>query len=297
MAPPASGHVVSLVLQLLENFNISSHDAQAWSQVIEAIRFGYALRGQTGDREFSEKTRWAVEMVQNGTWAEEIMNSHVKKNAVQFRGPYDDMDSYIQAGPLYENFDGTHTTHVSVLGPDGSAVSCTSTINLYFGSRVMTDDGIIMNNEMDDFSTPGTINSFGYPAAPENFVVPGKRPMSSTSASIVVDEEGRARFATGAAGGSKIITGTLLSIINALDWDMTLEENLNAKRIHDQLRNETRYESGFEETLVRELAEMGYNMVENPWYMAVVTSVSSLKEETEAAGDPRKKGTGRVIRA
>jgi len=286
--PPASGHVMSIMLQLLENFDLSSQDARAWSQIIEAMRFGYAVRGQTGDPDFSEKTKWVVEKIQNGTWAEEILKEHVKKNKNQFRGPYDDVEKYMQAGPLYENFDGTHTTHVSVLGPNGSAVSCTSTVNLYFGSRVMTDDGIIMNNQMDDFSTPGAVNSFGFPAAPENFIVPGKRPMSSTSASIILDDEGRARFVSGAAGGSKIITSTLLSIINALDWDMTLEENYLAKRIHDQLRMETRYEPGFDETLLEELREMGYNMVENSGTMAVVTSVSSLSEETEASVDPRK---------
>ena len=297
--PPASGHVLAAGLQLLDNIDLSSKDAEAWSQIIEAVKFGYALRGLTGDIELSEKTKTVVEMVQNGTWVEEIMRDHVKKNKVKFRGPYDDVHKYVQAGSLYENFDGSHTTHVSVLGPDGTAVSSTSTVNLYFGSRVMTDDGIIMNNQMDDFSTPGTTNSFGYPAAPENFIAPGKRPMSSTSATIVVDyeETGKACFITGAAGGSRIITSTLLSIINALDWSMTLEENQNAKRIHNQLQMETRYEPGFDAGLLAELRELGYNMEENPGTMASVSSISILGEEIEAAGDPRKQGSGRVIKA
>ena len=294
--PPASGHVLSIVLQLLDNFDLSSQDAQAWSEILEAIRFGYAIRGQTGDPDFSEKSKWLVEKVQNGTWSKEILKENVKKNKNQFRGPYDNVDEYMQSGPLYENFDGTHTAHVSVLGPNGSAVSCTSTVNLHFGSRVMTDDGFIMNNQMDDFSTPGAVNSFGFPAAPENFIVPGKRPMSSTSASIILDEEGGARFATGAVGGSRIITSTIQSIINALDWGMTLEESLNAKRLHDQLTTETRYEPEFDEKLLEELRKMGYNMVENRGIMSAVSSVSSLKEETEASGDPRKQGSGRVIR-
>ena len=64
------------------------------------------------------------------------------------------------------------------------------TVNLYFGARVMTDNGIVMNNEMDDFSTPGFKNAFGYDPSPENFVEPGKRPMSSSSPSIVFDSDG-----------------------------------------------------------------------------------------------------------
>jgi len=294
--PPASGHVLSLVLQLLNNFDLSSQDATAWNQVLEAFRFGYAVRGQTGDPDFSNKTEWLVEKVQNGTWAREILGDFVKKNKNQFRGPYNKVDKYMKAGPLYENHDGSQTTHVSVLGPDGSGVSCTSTVNLFFGSRVMTDDGIMMNNQMDDFSTPGVINSFGFPAAPENFIVPGKRPMSSTSASIIVDEEGNARFVSGSEGGSRIITGTLLSIINALDWNMSLEENLKAKRIHDQLTMETKYEAGLDETLLEELRDMGYNMVENDGIMSCVSSVSNLRGFAEASGDPRKQGSGRVIR-
>jgi gamma-glutamyltranspeptidase/glutathione hydrolase/leukotriene-C4 hydrolase len=295
--PPASGHVLSLVLQLLDNFDLSSRDATAWSQILEAFRFGYAMMSQTGDREFSDKTKWVVEKVQNGTWAEEIIRDHVKKNKNQFKGPYDDKEKYKKNGPLYENSGRGHTTHVSVLGPDGSGVSCTSSVDLYFGSRIMTDDGIILNDSMVDFSTPGTTkNFFGFPGAPENFIVPGKRSLSSISASIVVDDKGKARFVSGAAGGPMIITSTVLSMINALDWDMTLDENINAKRIHDQLGNGTRYETGLDETLVEELTDMGYTMFENVHFIAVMSIVSSLRNETEASGDPRKQGSGRVIK-
>ena len=295
--PPASGHVISLMLQLLENFDLSERNTESFTQIIETMRFGFAMRSQTGDQDFSNKTKWVLERVKNGTWASEIQEEHVKKNKNLFRGPYGNMDKYYEAGPIYENHDGSHTTHVSVLGPDGSAVSCTSTVNTFFGSKVMTDDGIILNNQMNDFSTPGSVNVFGFPAAPENYIVPRKRPMSSTSASIIVDSDGNAQFATGAAGGSRIISSTLLSIINAVDWEMSLEENLQAKRIHEQLLTKTTYEAGMDEELVEGLRNAGYNMVVLNGYNSVVTSVSNLGESIEASGDPRKGGTGRIVRA
>ena len=292
--PPASGHVVALTLQLLNEFDISTRNTTAWNYVLEAFRFGYAMRSQTGDVKYSAKTAWVEEKISNGSWAREILRTDFKAEAGVLT-PHIDINQY--SSPIYENFDGTKTTHVSVLGPDGEAVACTSTVNLYFGSRVMTDDGIVMNNEMDDFSTPGVENSFGYQPSPENFIVAGKRPLSSSSPSIVFDDAGHARFVTGAAGGSRIITGTLLSLINALDWGMTLEENMAAPRLHDQLGLETLYESDADATLVQELGAIGYNMTLKSGYMSVVTSVSSLGGETEAQGDPRKEGTGKVVKS
>ena len=297
--PPASGHVVSLVLQLLDNFSLDTpktdRDPIIWNKILEAFRFGYAMRSQTGDAEFSEKTRWVMEQIQNGTWARNVMENNMEAGPDGVIRPHHNVKDYMDSLPVYENYDGTHTTHVSILGPQGEAVSVTSTVNLYFGARIMTDDGIILNNEMDDFGTPGVINSFGYEAGPENLIVPGKRPMSSSSPIIVFNAEGEAQFVTGAAGGSRIITGALLSVIRALDWDMDLKKNVNSRRLHDQLNLETLYEQGTNMDLVDALERIGYRMRERRGAMCVVTSVSNLREQTEAEGDPRKEGTGRVV--
>ena len=298
--PPASGHVIALALQILDNFQLSTFETlKAWNYIIEAMRFAFAMRSQTGDPKFSMQTVDIVESIHEKKYMEKFVKEHFTEDNNGRLHPFTDVNNYSK--PFYANYDGTHTTHVSVLGPDGEAVSCTSTVNLYFGSCVMTDNGIVMNNVMDDFSSPKFENAFGYQPSPENFIVAGKRPMSSTSASIVLDRDGEASFVTGAAGGSRIISSTILSLINALDWKMSLTDNQNAVRIHDQLHDgQTLYEvldvvKPLDPTIKDGLTDLGYNMTAWERGMSAVTSVSRLSGNIEAAGDPRKGGTGIVI--
>ena len=120
---------------------------------------------------------------------------------------------------------------------NGLVISLTSTVNINFGSGVMVPEtGLIMNNEMNDFSIPGTSDAFGYAPSPANLIVPGKRPLSSISP-VIVDfvTNGSFYFATGASGGSHIITATLQSLWHVLDQNTTVFEALAAPRFHDQL--------------------------------------------------------------
>ena len=116
-------------------------------------------------------------------------------------------------------------------------MSLTSTINTNFGSLLMVPEtGLIMNNEMNDFSVPNTTNAFGYKASPANFVSPGKRPLSSMSPVIVEFlVNNTLYFITGAAGGSRIITATIQSLWHVLDQNMNVWEMVEAPRFHDQL--------------------------------------------------------------
>lgn len=117
----------------------------------------------------------------------------------------------------------------------GNAVSLTTTINTYWGSQVMTPDGFILNNQMDDFSSPGQgVNSFGFSPSPVNFIRGGKRPQSSISSSIAEDlSTGEIRVATGSAGGSRIITATLQYLHHAIDQNMTAFDAAHEPRWHD----------------------------------------------------------------
>lgn len=117
------------------------------------------------------------------------------------------------------------------------AISMTSTVNTDFGSGVMVPEtGLVMNNEMNDFSIPNTPNEYGYAPSPANFIKPGKRPLSSISPVIVESlETGEIYFITGASGGSYIITATLESLWRVLDEKLTATEAVAAPRFHDQL--------------------------------------------------------------
>lgn len=117
------------------------------------------------------------------------------------------------------------------------AISLTSTVNLLFGSQLLIPEtGLIMNNEMNDFSVPGASNAFGYIPSPANYIRPGKRPLSSITPVIVEHLLNRSLyFAVGAAGGSRIITTTLQNLWHVLDQNMTSIQALKSPRFHDQL--------------------------------------------------------------
>jgi gamma-glutamyltranspeptidase/glutathione hydrolase len=117
------------------------------------------------------------------------------------------------------------------------AVSLTSTININFGSGIMVPEtGLVMNNEMNDFSVPNASDAFGYAPSPANFAKPGKRPLSSICPVIVEFlANNTLYFVTGASGGSRIITATIQSLWHVLDQNKTVFQALNAPRFHDQL--------------------------------------------------------------
>lgn len=102
-------------------------------------------------------------------------------------------------------------------------------------SKLMTEDGIILNNEMDDFSTPGFTNAFGFEPSPANFIRPHKRPLSSSAPVIVLDRDGLVQFVAGASGGSKITTAVAQVALNVLSFCESVREAVDRPRIHHQL--------------------------------------------------------------
>ncbi len=131
--------------------------------------------------------------------------------------------------------ESTETTHYSVVDKDGNAVSVTYTINGLFGAKVIAGDtGFFLNNEMDDFTTrPGAANMFGLVQGEKNAIAPGKRPLSSMSPTIVT-RDGALFMVTGSPGGPRIITITIATIMNVIDFGMNVREAVNAPRIHHQ---------------------------------------------------------------
>ncbi len=130
---------------------------------------------------------------------------------------------------------------------DGNAVAVTYTLNTYFGTGIVAgNSGILMNNEMDDFSAkPGVPNVYGLVGGDANAVGPDKRPLSSMSPTIVV-KDGKTWLVTGSPGGSRIITTVLQMVVNSIDFGMNVAEATNAPRFHHQwLPDELRVEKGF----------------------------------------------------
>uniref|UniRef100_A0A8C6T154 Gamma-glutamyltransferase 1b n=1 Tax=Neogobius melanostomus TaxID=47308 RepID=A0A8C6T154_9GOBI len=187
--------------------------------------------------------------------------------------------------------DNYGTSHVSVVAEDGSAVAATSTINLYLGSKVLSNStGILLNNEMNDFSSPFITNNFGVPPSPNNFIRPGKRPMSSICPTILFDKNNKVKMVVGGSGGTKVTTSIAQVVLNALFFGFDLHKSVVDPRLHNQLiPNTTVAEPGFDQV------SYGLSLKNHPTELlrstgAVVQAVVRYEDGLRAQSDPRKWG-------
>jgi len=149
-----------------------------------------------------------------------------------------------------------------VVDKDGNAVAVTYTLNTNFGSGIVAgNSGILLNNEMDDFSAkPGTPNVYGLVGGEANAVQPSKRPLSSMSPTIIA-KDGKTWLVTGSPGGSRIITTVLQMVVNSIDFGMNVAEATNAPRFHHQwLPDQLRVEKGFSPDTLKLLSQKGQNV-------------------------------------
>jgi len=255
MGPPSSGgvHVIQM-LNILESHNVSKieHNSSEYINLLtEIMKYAYADRSKyLGDPDYYEVP---VSQIISKNYAktinEKIKIGKVTPSSIIYPGTFSDNESY-------------ETTHFSIVDKDGNAVSSTYTLNSTFGSGVVIKNtGILMNNEMDDFAAaPGIPNQFGLLGAEANQIVPGKRPLSSMTPTIVM-KDGDFFFTTGSPGGSRIITAVLQSIINIVDYGMNLEEANAAKRIHHQWQPDLlQIESSIDPKIKNQLLELKYNI-------------------------------------
>jgi len=193
-----------------------------------------------------------------------------------------------------EAFDSKkHTTHWSVADAEGNWVACTATVNTSFGSKVVIPGtGVVLNNQMDDFSAqPGVANYFGLVGAEANAVAPGKRPLSSMSPTIVL-KDGKPIIALGAAGGPKIITAVVLELVAMLDLGFTPEQALAAPRIHNQWSpNELMVERALPGELKVALEQRGHAVKElKSFATSQIVARSADGKGFVGAADPRAGG-------
>jgi gamma-glutamyltranspeptidase/glutathione hydrolase len=155
------------------------------------------------------------------------------------------------------------TTHYSIADQYGNIISNTYTLNSSYGSGVIIEGtGILMNNEMDDFSaSPGTPNQFGLLGGEANEIVPEKRPLSSMTPTIIL-QEGVPYFATGTPGGSRIITSVLQSVLNIIDFEFEVSDAILKPRIHHQWYPDIlQLEKSFNSMHAETLAKKGYEVL------------------------------------
>lgn len=284
--PPSSGgvHVVEM-LNILENFELKRMDEPTRLHVIaETMKLAFADRAHwLGDPDFANVPRGLVSKTYAAELAKKINLQHI--TAVPSYGLPPDWQT-----DLFKR----HTTHFSVADDKGNWVACTATINTSFGSKVVIPGtGVILNNEMDDFSAqPGTPNYFGLIGGEANAVAPGKRPLSSMSPTIVC-RNGRPIIALGAAGGPRIISAVLQELVNMLDLGMTPKEALAAPRIHQQWSPDTLYvEKRLPARLKKLLAQRGHKMEElNAIATSQIVARSTDGKSFDGGADPRGSGT------
>ncbi len=253
--PPSSGGVhVAQMLNVLERFDLGGLHADApadlYHVVAEAMKLAFADRAHwLGDPDFAEVPRGLIDKQYASRLARRI--DRTRSTRVPHHGQPPQQGSF-----------GKHTTHIAAADAEGNWVALTATVNTSFGSKVIVPGtGVILNNEMDDFSiAPGTPNAFGLLGAEANAVGPGKRPLSSMSPTIVL-RDGRPVLTLGAAGGPTIITQVVLTIVRHLDLGMPLPDALAAPRIHHQwMPDELRLERSLDESVAAELERRGHRL-------------------------------------
>jgi gamma-glutamyltranspeptidase/glutathione hydrolase len=260
MGPPSSGgvHVIQM-LNILENYDLQElgHNTPEYINLLaEVMKYAYADRSKhLGDPDFFDVP---VSEITNKQYAATIKNQIKLGESIP--------SSKILPGSFKDN-ESIETTHFSVADRNGNVVSSTYTLNSTFGSGVIIEGtGILMNNEMDDFSAaPGIPNQFGLLGSKANEIQPKKRPLSSMTPTIVMKND-QLFFTTGSPGGSRIISAVLQSILNIIDFDMDLKEANKAKRIHHQWQPDIlQIEFSLNDDIKNELTKLNYNVkVINP---------------------------------
>ncbi len=268
--PPSSGGTVLIEsLNILEGYDLAKlgdRSAQSIHFVTEAFRRAFYDRAEfMGDPDYSKiPVAQLIDKKYAEAWRDTIApaqasaSKELKRPAV-----FSELEQYAGAHPpAMAPHESNHTTHYSVVDAEGTAVSVTTTINDWFGSRVTADGlGFLLNDEMDDFSAkPGVPNADGLIQGAANTIGPGKRPLSSMTPTIVV-HDGKAVMVLGSPGSSKIITTVANVLMGVVDYGMNIQEAVNAPRFHNQwLPDVLNVEKWFSPDTLDSLRQMGYNV-------------------------------------
>ena len=242
MAPPSSGGIALIqILNILENVDLGKfdHNSEEYLKLlISAMDYAYKDRAEyLGDPDFFKVPQ---DLLTSKKYAYDIHLQILRKK---------------QPSKANVNIvEGEETTHFSILDKWGNVVSNTYTLNTAYGSGIIpTGTGILMNNEMDDFSSkPGYPNAYGLVGSEANKIEPKKTPLSSMTP-VIVFRNDKPYLITGSPGGSTIITSVLQEILNILDFQMSLKESSKKSRIHFQHLPDILFHEQLDESLIESL--------------------------------------------
>ena len=287
MPPPSSGGAVLIeMLNILEGFDFKRMDwasADRYHLMTEAMRRAFADRAEyMGDTDFVKVP---------------IAGLIDKQYAARLRGSIDPQrastSEQVKAGKPV-GYESDETTHFTVVDSEGNAVANTYTLNNSFGSAVVAKGtGLLMNDEMDDFAAkPGTANLYGLIQGERNAVAPHKRPLSAMTPTFVLRKDGSLWFTVGSPGGPTIINTVLDVITNVIDYNMNIQQAIDAPRIHHQwLPDELVYEPyGLSGDTQKALAARGHKLTDKPRYLGDCEGIM-IEEKTGmrlGAVDPRR---------
>jgi gamma-glutamyltranspeptidase/glutathione hydrolase len=299
--PPSSGGITMIeALNILEGYDLGTRrgrSAPAVHLTVEAFRRAFLDRAEfLGDPDFSKiPVAQLIDKRYGAAWRESIDPTHASPSK-DLRRPaiFTQLEQYaaLHAQPAAVT-EPDHTTHYSVVDPDGDAVAVTTTLNDSFGSRVTAAGlGFLLNDEMDDFAAKqGVPNMFGLIQGPANSIAPGKRPLSAMAPTIVL-KDGKLFLVLGSPGGPRIITTVANILMGVLDYGMNIQEAVNAPRFHHQwLPDVISVEQGFPPAEIKPLEGMGYQVkVGDHWSDGECIMIDPKRGERLGASDMRNNG-------
>ncbi len=241
--PPSSGGVALLeALNILEGYDLAKEgadSAEAIHLTAEAYQRAFFDRAEfMGDPDFSKiPVAQLIDKRYSNAWRETIpLRKATPSGDLRRPSVFSQLDSYASSHPQpAATAEPDHTTHYSIVDPEGTAVSVTTTLNNSFGSHVTAEGlGFLLNDEMDDFSSkPGAPNMFGLIQGPANAIGPGKRPLSAMTPTMVL-KNGKLFLVLGSPGGPTIITTVANVLMGVVDYGLNIQQAVNAPRFHHQ---------------------------------------------------------------
>jgi len=283
MPPPSSGGVALMqMLTMIENQPISK-----WgNKSIKTIH----LLTEVEKRAYSDRAKYLGDPAYFSVPVDSLLNKKYLKFKFSDFNENNATPSEKIAFSVPIGKESTETTHFSVVDSDGNAISCTTTLNSGYGSKIVVDGaGFLLNNEMDDFSAKENApNQFGLVGGAANAIRPGKRMLSSMTPTIL-EKNGKLFMVIGSPGGAFIITSVFQSILNVIEFDMNIQQSVAEKRYHHQwMPDEIKIEAGtFTDQQISELQKLGHKIFDEGSFARVDAILILGKNRIQGGADPR----------